>query len=122
MCVIKDALKNIMMYQFCAIDLNLYLDNFPDDKNAREDYDKVSCKLTSLVHDYEKVHGPLTNFGSAFVENPKAWVDDFSKYPTFPDQNGKIERILANFTTFVPCPKDKDLNLKKWKIFNLKRK
>ena len=34
-----------MMYQFCAIDLNLYLDNFPDDKNAREDYKKVTCKF-----------------------------------------------------------------------------
>ena len=75
MCVINDGLSTIMMYQFCAVDLNLYLDNFPEDKNAREDYSKVSCKLTSLIHEYEKEHGPLTNFGSAFVEEPKAWVD-----------------------------------------------
>lgn len=74
MCI-KDLLNNIRMYQFCAIELNLYLDNFPNDKNAREDYEKVSCKLTSLVHDYEKAYGPLTNFGSAFVEEPKAWVN-----------------------------------------------
>lgn len=75
MCPSKDDLSNIMIYQFCAVDLNLYLDNFPDDENAREDYKKVSCKLTSLVHDYEKTHGPLTNFGSSSVENSKAWVD-----------------------------------------------
>ncbi|AGF56932.1 MULTISPECIES: spore coat protein CotJB [Clostridium] len=71
----KEALNSIRVYQFCAVELNLYLDNFPNDKNAMEDYNKVSCKLTALISDYEKEFGPLTNFGSAFVENPKAWVD-----------------------------------------------
>lgn len=71
----KDMLKSIRVYQFCAVDLNLYLDNFPDDKNARDDYNKVSCKLKNLISEYEKACGPLTNFGSAFVENPKAWVN-----------------------------------------------
>jgi spore coat protein JB len=71
----KDMLNSIRIYQFCALDLNLYLDNFPDDKNAMEDYNKVSHKLTSLINEYEKECGPLTNFGSAFVENPKAWVE-----------------------------------------------
>ena len=75
MCPCKDGLKNIMMYHFCAVDLNLYLDNFPDDENAREDYKKVSCKLTGLIHEYEKIHGPLTNFGSSSVEDARAWVD-----------------------------------------------
>ncbi|MDR3595272.1 spore coat protein CotJB [Clostridium sp.] len=71
----KDVLNSIRIYQFCALDLNLYLDNFPNDKNAMEDYNKVSRKLTTLINDYEKEYGPLTNFGSAFVENPKAWVE-----------------------------------------------
>lgn len=71
----KDLLNTIRIYQFSAVELNLYLDNFPNDKNAREDYEQVSCKLTSLIHEYEKNCGPLTNFGSAHVENPKAWVD-----------------------------------------------
>ncbi|AWK53096.1 spore coat protein CotJB [Clostridium beijerinckii] len=72
----NNELNNIMIYNFCAVDLNLYLDNFPNDKNASEDYSKVSCKLTSLIHEYEKKHGPLTNFGSSFVEDPKAWTDE----------------------------------------------
>lgn len=72
----KDMLNSIQIYQFCAIDLNLFLDNFPEDRNAKEDYSKVSCKLTSLINEYEKHYGPLTNFGSAFVENPNAWVDE----------------------------------------------
>ncbi|ABR34238.1 MULTISPECIES: spore coat protein CotJB [Clostridium] len=71
----RDMLNSIRVYQFCAVELNLFLDNFPEDKNAKEDYNKVSCKLTELISAYEKNFGPLTNFGSAYVENPKAWVN-----------------------------------------------
>lgn len=71
----KELMNSIRIFQFCAIDLNLFLDNFPEDKNAREDYNKVSSKLTGLINEYEKHYGPLTNFGSAYVENSKAWVD-----------------------------------------------
>lgn len=71
----NDLLNKIMIYQFCAIDLNLFLDNFPDNKYAKEDYCKVSSKLTELIGEYEKNYGPLTNFGSAFIEDPKSWVD-----------------------------------------------
>ncbi|MDO5516096.1 MAG: spore coat protein CotJB [Clostridium sp.] len=71
----NDLLNSIRIYKFCAVDLNLYLDNFPEEKIAVEDYCKVSAKLDSLVADYEKDYGPLTNFGGAFYENPKAWVD-----------------------------------------------
>ena len=41
----NDLLNNIRIYQFCALDLNLYLDNFPTDENAVDDYCKVSAKL-----------------------------------------------------------------------------
>lgn len=71
----EDLLNNIRIYKFCAVDLNLYLDNFPEEENAVEDYCKVSAKLDSLVAEYEKDYGPITNFGGAFYENPKAWVD-----------------------------------------------
>ncbi|NRT88089.1 spore coat protein CotJB [Clostridium beijerinckii] len=71
----REMLNSIRVYQFCAVELNLFLDNFPEDKNAEEDYNKVSCKLTELISAYEKNFGPLTNFGSAYVENPKAWVN-----------------------------------------------
>lgn len=72
----NELLKCIQIYQFCAIDLNLYLDNFPENQNAVEDYCKLSAKLDSLIAEYEKNYGPLTNFGHSFYENPKAWVDE----------------------------------------------
>lgn len=71
----EDLLNNIRIYKFCAVDLNLYLDNFPEEENAVEDYCKVSAKLDSLVAEYEKDYGPITNFGGAFYESPKTWVD-----------------------------------------------
>ena len=29
----------------------------------------------SLVWDYEQEYGPLTNFGSACIQNPNAWLN-----------------------------------------------
>ena len=70
-----DLLNSIRIYQFCAVELNLFLDNFPEDKNATEDYCKVSAKLDNLMTEYEKHYGPLCNFGHAFYENSEAWIE-----------------------------------------------
>lgn len=72
---LNELLDKILAYQFCAIELNLYLDNFPDEKEAKEDYCKTSQNLKKLICEYEKNYGPLTNFGSAFFEDPRAWVE-----------------------------------------------
>lgn len=65
----------IQKIQFYAIELNLYLDNFPNNKEASEDYDEVSQRLGKLINEYEYKYGPLTNFGSAYCENPRKWTD-----------------------------------------------
>ena len=64
-------LLDIMKYMFYAIDLNLYLDNFPKNHQATEDYKMVSEKLNCLVKQYEQTYGPLTNFGSSSMEDPE---------------------------------------------------
>ncbi|GAA0078566.1 spore coat protein CotJB [Clostridium sp. CTA-5] len=71
----KELLDNIRIYQFAAIDLNLFLDNFPEDKDAKKDYETLSYKLICLINEYEKNYGPLTNFGTSFKEDSKAWVE-----------------------------------------------
>lgn len=71
----RDLLKEIMKLQFYAIDLNLYLDNFPECEEATRTYKQVSHKLNVMINEFEEKYGPLTNFGSAFCENPKSWVD-----------------------------------------------
>lgn len=71
----ENMLNKIRKYQFIAIDLNLYLDNFPDNKEAAEDYKVLSSKLSALIAEYEQDYGPIRNFGDAFCENPNAWVN-----------------------------------------------
>ena len=38
----------IQKLQFAAVELNLYLDNFPNNKKAKEDYQQVSKKLNGI--------------------------------------------------------------------------
>lgn len=71
----EEHLELIRKLQFYAIDLNLYLDNFPTNTKAIEDYKFISSKLSKLVCDYEQKYGPLTNFGAAYMENPEAWIN-----------------------------------------------
>ena len=70
-----ECLDAIRKLQFFAIDLNLYLDNFPNCKDAIDDYKLISSKLRKLIWDYEQLYGPLSNFGSAYIQNPDAWID-----------------------------------------------
>lgn len=70
-----EYLEKIQKLQFFLIDLNLYLDNFPTCEKAKHDFEVISCEFKKTVWDYEKEHGPLTNFGSAYFQNPEAWVN-----------------------------------------------
>lgn len=83
----EEHLELIMQLQFYAVDLNLYLDNFPTNSKAVEDYKFISSKLEKLVCDYEQKYGPLTNFASAHMEDPDAWVN--SPWPWEKVKGGK---------------------------------
>ena len=75
----NETLESIQKYLFYALDLNLYLDNFPENKEAREDYKIISCKLMMLVKEYEKDNGPLMNFGMTHGKKQEKWTD--SRWP-----------------------------------------
>ena len=70
----NELLYKIMKYIFYAVELNLYLDNFPTNSKATKDYKMVSEKLDSLICQYEQAYGPLTNFGSSSIEDPEKWT------------------------------------------------
>lgn len=70
----KELLKQIMKYQFYAIDLNEFLDTHPDCKEAQEDYKLISAKLCAAMKEYETQYGPLVNFGQSSVVNSKLWL------------------------------------------------
>jgi spore coat protein JB len=70
-----EYLSKIRKLLFFSVDLNLYLDNFPECQKAADDYKFVSSKLEKLICEYEQSYGPLSNFGSAYIENPEAWIN-----------------------------------------------
>ena len=60
---------------FACVDLNLYLDNHPDDKNAVSMYNKLSNQFEQARCAYESKYGPLTNFGFSPSKYPFRWVE-----------------------------------------------
>lgn len=70
----KDLLNAIRKHLFYSVELNLYLDNFPNCKEARADYCNISQELDKLVREYEENYGPLINFGFARHEDALKWV------------------------------------------------
>ncbi|MDL2258907.1 spore coat protein CotJB [Eubacteriales bacterium OttesenSCG-928-K08] len=77
-CTQNNLLRKISEVEFVCVELNLYLDTHPTDKNARNDYLCYSKKLQSLIKEYEACFGPLTNFGHSPTE-AGCWV--CSKWP-----------------------------------------
>lgn len=65
----KKLLDEIKKYQFYAVELNLYLDNFPNSREALSDYKRISAKLDLIIKKYEERFGPLRNFGDASRED-----------------------------------------------------
>lgn len=70
-----ELLDEIQKFQFYAIELNLYLDNFPENREATEDFKEVSSKLSELFQQFESEYGPIRNFGQAYIESPECWVN-----------------------------------------------
>ncbi len=77
---VKDArmklLEDIMMVEFAAIELNLFLDTHPNDQRALADYNRYTGMLQLLKAQYEAQYGPLTNFGTAQSQYPWRWVTE----------------------------------------------
>lgn len=71
---LNKLINSIQKLQFAAVELNLYLDNFPNNKEAKKKYEEISCKLNELINIYETKYGPIRNFGAAYVVDPISWT------------------------------------------------
>lgn len=69
----NDMLRRIMELEFATTDLNLYLDNHPDDREALEMFTKLCAMLKSLEYDYSQRFEPLTACDSK-NQTPFQWV------------------------------------------------
>lgn len=73
-CSREELLLMLQQYQFTAVELNLYLDNYPENKRALEYFNEISCKLMELKETYEERFGPLFNFGYSKSKFPWKWT------------------------------------------------
>ena len=70
-----EMLTNIDALCFALIDLNLYLDVFPNDQKAVEIYNQYRMKKNELQKQYETKYGPLSLSSDALNAYPWAWDD-----------------------------------------------
>lgn len=62
--------------EFAIVDINLYLDNHPENQQAVDDYNKFTQELMNLKKKYEADYGALTNFGYCPSQYPWTWVTE----------------------------------------------
>lgn len=80
-----ELLSALSAYQFACIELNLYLDNNPNDENALRSYNTYYYNYMQAKLAYENEYGPLTNFGYVpedsstwqWASNPWPWDNEF---------------------------------------------
>ena len=68
-------LYQLMQYKFALIELNLYLDTNPRDKDAIELYNKYLKIEKEMCKKYESMYGPLTLGDNGLDENRWEWIN-----------------------------------------------
>lgn len=75
----KEALLNkLMAYNFAFNDMNLYLDVYPEDKEALEMFKKFIEEYKKLKKEYASKYGPITMMQARYenyewIKNPWPW-------------------------------------------------
>lgn len=62
--------------EFATIDLNLYLDIYPNDRDMIQLFSQYVNELEKVKEEYEKKYGPLTTNCKANEKYPWAWDDN----------------------------------------------
>ena len=71
----QKKLIEIMENGCYAHELNLYLDNFPNDKDKIDLYNKYNDKTDELITEYNRKYEPLNLSFNELKEVPWAWVE-----------------------------------------------
>ena len=70
----EELLFNILMYKFALKELNLYLDNYPNNNQMLNLYKKYLTEEKKLCDQYEKTYGPLTTDSLNHDNNSWKWI------------------------------------------------
>lgn len=71
----QKLLIDIMENAFYAHELNLYLDNFPNDRAKIELYNRYNDKADALTMEYNQKYEPLNLMGNELKAVPWAWEE-----------------------------------------------
>lgn len=77
----EKLLKRLSAIGFTMLELRMFLDTHPNDKEANELFNKYQEKYKALVKEYEAEFGPLTLNGKnsdEWLENPWPWDNSFN--------------------------------------------
>ncbi|MTI81901.1 MAG: spore coat protein CotJB [Firmicutes bacterium] len=71
----KELLCQLMDWQFVLVELNLYLDTHPEDRQAYDDYVQACDRVNRIKTEYEAYCGALSVCGFAPVYYPWGWIE-----------------------------------------------
>lgn len=74
-----EMMLNVGQISFAAHEMNLYLDNYPNDKEALGLFNKYRKMASELIQNYERRYGPLTVSGEVDANTPFKWESE--KWP-----------------------------------------
>lgn len=79
-----ELLQRLTALDFYIIDLNLYLNTHPDDRDAISNYNDMVVKARELRDQYEEKYGMLmatmsqSNYPWQWIDDPWPWQCDFN--------------------------------------------
>lgn len=72
----NNLLKNLTILDFVAVDLQLYLDTHPNDKETIEKYNSIIEAADSIRAILEEKRKPIFSFRSLSADESFNWIDN----------------------------------------------
>lgn len=80
----QEMLRKLTAMDFYTVDLQLYLNTHPNDKEALSKFNAVANEANKLRQEYEAMYGPLCSYRSVskypwqWIDNPWPWQTKFN--------------------------------------------
>lgn len=72
----EEVLLNLSQMHFAMHEANLYLDNFPNDRNMIQKFNEYRKAYDELLNEYQSKYGPLEINNPYMTNSPFAWTND----------------------------------------------
>jgi len=72
--------KKLYALDFAALDLHLYLNTHPHDRDALAEYNKILEEAKAVRAEYEKHIGPLLSFRCQTDDQTWSWLSEYSPW------------------------------------------